>query len=157
MRLIDFIATWAIYNSVRYFITFSDSGDPTNQVLCLALGTSSGFSFLLTLSSFLLTFRNTHGATPTYLSSVRTTMDYLSSFFLIGPAAVNFALIFIWRYSEDPFRNVVNRCHFDVDIVWSVSNTLCRNKSPYWVIWLTASALRLALTLIIIVDRKSVV
>ena len=149
----DFIATWAIYNTVRYFIAFSDSGDPTNQILCLALGTSTGVSFLLSFFSFLLAVRNEliHGVTPTYLSHVRTTMDYLSSFCLIGPAAVNFALIFIWKDSEDPYWNMVNRCHFDVDVVWSVSNTLCSNKSPYWAIWLTASVLRLVLTLIVIV------
>ena len=146
-----FIATWAIYNTVRYFITFSDFGDPTIQALCLALGTSTGVSFLLTFSSFLLAIRK-HGVTPTYLSYVRTTMDYLSSFCLIGPAAVNFALVFIWKKSEDPYWNVVNRCRFDVDIIWSVSNTLCSNKSPYWAIWLTVSALRLALTLIISVS-----
>jgi hypothetical protein len=149
--LIDFIATWAIYNTVRYFIAFSDFGDPTNQALCLALGTSTGVSFLLIFSSFLLAIRKRliRGVTPSYLSYVRSTMEYLSSFCLIGPAVVNFALIFIWKGSEDPHWNVVNRCHFDVDVVWSVSNTLCSNKSPYWSIWLTVSALRLALTLII--------
>ena len=150
---LDFIAIWAIYNTVRYFIAFSHFGDPTNQIFSLALGTSTGVSFSLTLSSFLLSIRNRHmrGVTPTYLLYVRTTMDYLSSFCLIGPAAVNFALIFIWKDSEDPNRIVVNRCHFDVDIVWSVSKTLCSNKSPHWAIWLTVSTLRLALTIIIIV------
>lgn len=82
-------------------------------------------------------------------------MDYLSSFCLIGPAAVNFALLFIWKDSDNPHWNVVNRCHFDVDVVWSVSNTLCNNKSPYWAIWLTVSVLRLALTLIISVGSIS--
>ena len=82
-------------------------------------------------------------------------MDYLSSFCLIGPAVVNFALIFIWKDSDDPYWNVVNRCHFDVDVIWSVSNKLCNNKSPYWAVWLTVSALRLALTLIICVGPIS--
>jgi hypothetical protein len=82
-------------------------------------------------------------------------MDYISSFCLIGPAAVNFTLIFIWKDSEDPHYNVVNRCHFDVDVVWTVSNTLCSNKSPCWAIWLTVSTLRLTLTLIVIVGPIS--
>ena len=148
------IATWAAYNTVRYFIAFSDFGDPTIEALCLALGTSTGVSLLLIFSSFLLTFRKgfIHG-----LSYVRTTMDYLSSFCLIGPAVVNFALIFIWKDSDDPHWNVVNRCHFDVDVIWSVSNKLCNNKSPYWAIWLTVSALRLALTLIICVESPNFV
>ena len=84
-------------------------------------------------------------------------MDYLSSFCLIGPAAVNFVLVFIWKKSEDPYWNVDNRCRFDVDIVWSISNRLCNNKSPYWAIWLTVSALRLALTLIISVGPISLI
>lgn len=148
---------WAIYNTVRYFIAFSNFGAPTYQVICLALGISTGVSFLLSFSSFLLAIRNglIHGVTPTYLSILRTTMDYLSSFCLIGPAVVNFALLFIWKDSQDPYLNVANRCHFDVDVVWSVSNTLCTNKSPHWAVWLTVSALRLALTLIIIVGSIS--
>ena len=156
-HLLVFIATWAIYNTVRYFIAFSDFGNPTNQIFCLALGTSTGVSFLLTFSSFLLAIRSglIRGVTPTHLAYVQTTMDYLSSFCLVGPAAVNFALIFIWKDSEYPYWNVVNRCHFDVDIVWSVSKTLCSNKSPHWAIWLTVSALRLALTLILIVGSVS--
>lgn len=83
-------------------------------------------------------------------------MDYLSSFLLIGPAAVNFALVIMWKDSENPYWNIDNRCHFDVDVVWSVSNTLCSNKSPYWATWLTVSALRLALTLIISVGSNFV-
>ena len=76
-------------------------------------------------------------------------MDYLSSFFLIGPAVVNFAVIFIWKDSFDSHSNSNNWCHLDVDLLWSVSNTPCNNKSPGWAIWLILSALRLALTLII--------
>ena len=153
----DFIATWAIYNTVRYFIAFSDSGDPTNQILCLALGTSTGISFLLSFSSFLLAIRDRNGlkhglkVTPNYLSYVRTTMVYLSSFCLLCPAVVNFILLFIFKDSVDPYFNVDNRCHLDVDLVWSVSNTLCNNKSPAWAVWFTLSALRLVLTFIIIV------
>ena len=155
--LIEFIATWAIYNTVRYFIAFSNFGNSTYQVICLALGISAGLSFLLIFSSFLLAIRNglIHGFTPTYLTYVRTTMDYLSSFCLIGPAVVNFALLFIWKDSEDPYLNVANRCHFDIDVVWTVSKTLCTNKSPHWAVWLTVSALRLALTLIFIVGPIS--
>ena len=82
-------------------------------------------------------------------------MDYLSSFCLIGPAVVNLAIISIRKDTVDPYFNLRNRCHLDVDIVWSVSNTLCNNTSPEWAIWLTLSALRLALTLIISVSSVS--
>jgi hypothetical protein len=81
-------------------------------------------------------------------------MDYLSSFCLIGPAVVNLAIISIMKDTVDPYFNLRSRCHLDVDLVWSVSNTLC-NKSPEWAIWLTLSVLRLALTLIISVSRVS--
>lgn len=154
--LVTFIAVWAIYNTVRYLVAFSDSGDSTNQIFCLALGISTGVSFLLTFFSSILAIsgRNRHiyAVTPNYLLYLRRTMDYLSSFFLIGPAVVNFALVFIWKDSFDSHSNPHNWCHLDVDLLWSVSNTLCNNKSPGWAIWLILSAFRLALTLIISVS-----
>lgn len=154
------LSTWAIYNTIRYFIAFSNFGDSTNQAFCLALGTSTGVSFLFTFFSFLLAIRGRNGLknglTLNYLSYVRTTMDYLSSFCLLGPAVVNFTLVFIFKDSVNPYLNLDYRCHLDVDLVWSVSNNLCNNKSPGWAIWLILSALRLILTLIIIIGHHIV-
>ena len=146
---LDSIAVWAIYNTVRYFITFTDFEDSTNQSFCLALGISTAISFLLALISFLLAFRDNRVHSPGYLSFIRSTLDYLSSFCLLGPAIVNFALIFIWKDSVDPHFNLHNRCHLDVDIVWSASNTLCQGRTPGWAIWLILSSVRLALTFIV--------
>ena len=135
-------------------MAFADYGGPRGQTFCLALGTSTGISSLLACISFLaIRDRNplVNGVTPSYLSYVGLTLDYFSSFLLLGPAVVNFALLFIWKNSINPHFNLNYRCHLDIDVLWSVSNTLCSGKSPRWAIWLTLSSLRLALTLIIIV------
>ncbi|KAF8816910.1 hypothetical protein BYT27DRAFT_7333124 [Phlegmacium glaucopus] len=148
------LAVWAIYNTVRYIMAFTVFSDSTNQSFCLALGTSTGASFLLACISFLAIRDNNgivQGVTHSYLSYVRLILDSLSSFLLLGPAVVNFALIFIWKDPIDPHFNLDNRCHLDIDVVWSVSNTLCSNESPPWAIWLILSTFRLALTLIIII------
>ncbi|KAF8154224.1 hypothetical protein B0H34DRAFT_720981 [Crassisporium funariophilum] len=146
------LALWATYNTVRYFLAFTVHPESTSQVFCLALGISAGLAFALAFTSFMLSVIRrkhnslAHGSGSKSLSYFRSTLHYLSSFFLLGPALVSFVLVFIWRHSSNPHFNLGNRCRVDIDVVWSVTNNLCNNKSPPWRIWVALSSLRLALT-----------
>ncbi|TFK36062.1 hypothetical protein BDQ12DRAFT_687244 [Crucibulum laeve] len=146
---------WAIYNTVMYFLAFTVYESAAGQMVSLALGLSTGISFaLLACAATLLIFHPrllAHHIPYRTLVSTQSVLHYLSSFFILGPAIVNFVLLFFWRNSPDPELKLAHRCHIDIDIIWPASNPVCVNKSPPWGVWLTLSTARLVLTFIIIV------
>ncbi|KDR78295.1 hypothetical protein GALMADRAFT_245399 [Galerina marginata CBS 339.88] len=151
------ISAWAVYNTVRYFMAFVIYGREasTGQIFCLALGISTGLSFALTFCSFVLSAIRynllTHSQAYKYLTRICPTMNYLSSILLLAPAVANFVLLFTWRNSPNSRYNLQQRCHLDIDNVWSASVNPCTNKSPSWSLLVILSTLRLFFTSLILV------
>lgn len=160
-------AAFAVYNTVRYFLAYTIYNSKDGQSVSLSMGISTGFAFTLIVCAVILaTFQPyllAHQIPLRPLLLCRTVMHMLASFFLFGPAVVNTTLLFIWKKSTDPELNFLQRCHVDIDVVWSVSNAQCKPAS--WGVWLTLSLVRLLLTFFIFVstcppyntepDRKS--
>ncbi|KAF8900410.1 hypothetical protein CPB84DRAFT_1778862 [Gymnopilus junonius] len=151
------ICLWAAYNTVRYFIAFTIYGREmtAGRNFSLGVGTSAGTSFVLAFCSLLLSALQNHlldngVINNQYLTYTCSAMQYLSSILLLAPAAVNFALLFIWKNSSNAHYNVDHRCHIDIDALWSPTSNPCTNKSPTWAIWLIVSSVRLAFTLFIL-------
>ena len=126
------------------------------QDVCFALGTSSGLSCIFSLCALGLTIVKRKlllcGLPFKYLDYICSSLHYLSSICLLGPAATNFAILFIWKHSTNSLYDLNSRCHIDIDVIWSASTHPCNDKAPSTAMWITLSSLRLAVTLIIIVS-----
>ncbi|KAF8970697.1 hypothetical protein BDZ97DRAFT_1914577 [Flammula alnicola] len=148
------IGAWAIYNTVRYFMAFAIFGRNSHagKSFSFALGTSTGIAFFLafcTQGLFVVMHKlRVQAQTFQILTRICSILHYLSSICILGPAIVNFVVVFLWKNSADSPYNLQNRCHVDIDVVWSVTHNLCTNKSAPWSIWLTLCSVRLALTLV---------
>ena len=151
-------AIWAVYNTIRYFLASSSYTRDASmgQELCFALGTSSGLSCVFALCALVLSIVKRklllRGLPIKHLDYICSSLHYLSSICLLGPAATNFAFLFIWKHSTNPRYDLNHRCHVDIDVIWSTSTHLCNNNAPSTAIWIILSSLRLAVTLIIIVS-----
>jgi hypothetical protein len=126
------------------------------QKLCFALGTTSVLSCAFSLCSLVLSIVKRklllRGLPFKHLDHICFSLHYLSSICLLGPAAANLAILFVWENSTNPHYDLTHRCHVDIDVIWSASTHLCNDKAPSTAIWITLSSLRLAVTLIIIVS-----
>jgi hypothetical protein len=147
-------AAFAVYNTIRYFLAYTIYDSDEGQSVSLSMGISTGFAFTLLVCAVILSafqpYLLAHQLPLQPLLLCRTTMHALASFFIFGPAVVNTTLLFIWKNSTDPELNILQRCHVDIDVVWSVSNVQC--KPAVWGVWLALSLVRLALTIFIIVS-----
>ncbi|KDQ55993.1 hypothetical protein JAAARDRAFT_317116 [Jaapia argillacea MUCL 33604] len=151
------IGGWAIYNTVRYFITFATTPSSTLQIYCLVLGTCTAFSLALLLASTFLYrfaphFWTRRPSTTVFSLFTQFILPYCSSVFLFGPALVNLVLVCMWKgRREDAGVGLEGRCRWDIDVVWEESGGQCSGKaSPAWGIWLGASIARLCITLVIL-------
>ena len=151
----SFPGAWSLYNTIRYFIAFSLYRSRTAQAISLILAASTTLTIglhlasvlLASFSSYLISTRISHKN----LHTTREILRYLASFFVLAPAVVSFALVFVLRGAQDPDLHFVGRCHWDIDVVWSASRSRCGNAAPGWGVWLAAAIVRLIATLIIIV------
>ena len=145
-----FIAGWAAYNATRYFLAFKNYQTKDGQLVSLVLGISTSAAFACSLcasvSSVLQPHLTVHYISTRSLWLFRVLLRSLASSLLIGPAAVNVALLFIWHNSR---MNVRQYCHIDLDVLWSTFDADCK-PSP-WSLWLAVSLVRLVLTLCILV------
>ncbi|KAJ3510576.1 hypothetical protein NLJ89_g4594 [Agrocybe chaxingu] len=159
MALEIVMAAWATYNAVRYFFAFSAHSDTVGQTFCLALGTCAGVSFALAFSAKVLGVLKPklliQSVGYKYLKYVRATLFFLSSFALLVPAAVNFALVFFWKDSSHPQLSLAHRCRVDVDVVWSVHGRDC-DPAVAWSTWVIISTVRLALTLTAVIAYHAI-
>lgn len=121
--------------------------------MSLALGASTTFSIALLISSHLLALFSPHlvstRVSSRLLHRTRVVLRYASSFFLLAPAIITFALVFVWRNASNPDLQFAQRCHWDIDVVWSPSSR-CASSAPAWGAWLAASIVRLIITLLIL-------
>ncbi|KAF9552306.1 hypothetical protein CPC08DRAFT_714729 [Agrocybe pediades] len=151
------IAAWSVYNTVRYFLAFTLYGRQSHlgQVLSLALGICSGVSFILAFIFFvmaaLMNRMVNFGIVYRYIVGVRSALHYSSSLLIFSPTVANLVMVFLWRESINEQYDLHHRCHFDIDVVWSVTKRHCNDSSPSWGVWVAVSAVRLALTLAILV------
>ena len=148
------LGSWAVYNTIRYFIAFMKYGLNDGQAMSLALGISTAISFALLLCAVILSifqpYLLLHQVPLRTLLFARKGFDTFGSFFLLAPAIYNLVMTFIWRNSTNPELNFQRRCHVDIDVIWSISKTHCNAR--VWGTWLALSIVRLALTLLIIVS-----
>ena len=150
-----FSGSWAVYNTVRYFIAFAFYRSRTAQAISIVLATSTTLTIGLHLASALLASFSFHLVSTRIshknLHTIREILRYLASFLVLAPAVVSFVLVFELRNTQDPDLYFLGRCRWDIDVVWSASRGHCRNATPVWGTWLAAAITRLIITLIVIV------
>ncbi|KAF8968122.1 hypothetical protein BDZ97DRAFT_1916343 [Flammula alnicola] len=149
------MAIWSLYSTARYLLAFTIYQSVTGQVISLVLGAATGLSFALAACGCILSMAQTtllvHGISVQALLSLRSTLYYLSSCCLLGPSVVNFVLTFLWKRTSDIELQSRYRCKLDVDLVWSITYSLCNHKNRNWRSWVALSAFRLLATLSIII------
>jgi hypothetical protein len=140
-------------------MAFCIYGSITGQALSIAFGATTGLSFAFTCCAIILRYFQPrlliHGFPVQSLLTLRSILEYSASCCLLGPSIVNFVLIFVWTKTTDMELQTRNRCRIDIDLVWSPSFSLCNRKNSTWALWLALSAIRLVVTLIIIVSWNS--
>lgn len=149
------IGSWASYTTVRYFIAYVIYSNRTRRSVALSLGISSALSLLVAgaLALSLVVPNHTTHSRPNSGSlgkSLRHVCQFLASFFLFAPAAVNLALVFSWRNTGSEF-SLRGRCHWNPDVVWEGVGGQCTRHAPVWGVWLAAAISRLVLTAVILV------
>jgi hypothetical protein len=147
--------SWASYTTIRYIIAYVVFSDRTRRSVALSLGISSVLSLLAAgaLALSLVIPGPTNHSRPISRSlgkSLRHVSQFLVSFFLFAPAAVNLALIFAWRNTRSEF-SLRGRCHWNLDVVWTGVGGQCAVHAPAWGVWLAAAISRLVLTVAILV------
>ena len=146
---------WSIYGMGRYLFAFTIYGSITGQLAALFLGICTGLSFAFTFCSIILSLAQGHllvrGFSVHALLSIRSTLQYLSTICFLGPSIVNLVLLVVWRDPFDMEIQFSRRCKFDVDLVWTITYSLCDNISNSWGVWVTLAVIRIVLTIIIIV------
>lgn len=155
------VGGWAIYNTTRYLITFSNGGISLGYGLSLFLGISAALSTGAAFASLtfpcILAFSRTapsHSTLP--LRRVRIAFSLLASSFTEIPAITNLVLTTVWRNeaTAPSFElDYTQRCHWDIDVIWSgPTKAVCvtSNKAA-WSTWLAAAIIRFILTNLILV------
>ncbi|KAI0043407.1 hypothetical protein FA95DRAFT_1563318 [Auriscalpium vulgare] len=147
------IGAWALYTAVRYFIAYVIYPAAHRQTVALALGISSLVSLtatLLIVFRYLIPHRLLLHDLPKFLrfrlSPPPLLFPLIASLFLLAPAAVNFALVFVWHRSSTPGLSLQGRCRWDLDVVWVGTGGQCQEHAAAWGAWLAAAAARLGLT-----------
>ncbi|KAF9646147.1 hypothetical protein BDM02DRAFT_292919 [Thelephora ganbajun] len=147
------IVVWAIYNTIRYFLSFPDFFSRQRQIISLCLGTSTTLCVAVLVSSLLLAVLNpyAHGDPSNAVEYTRgLILPYLASFLLLTPAIVNLVLVVMWRTSNDPQTTLRGRCHWDIDVVWSGVGLVC-DRSPSFASWLSGAVSRLCITSLVLI------
>ncbi|VDB86976.1 unnamed protein product [Peniophora sp. CBMAI 1063] len=149
------MAAWATYTSVRYFIAFVMYRAQARRTLSLALGTASLVA--LSLSLLLISSKPVLGpfvrARPDLLRWCRLAAHVARAsvtLLILGPAIVNFVLVFLWRDNSDSAVRLRGRCKWDIDVDWTAGvGSQC--QSPVWGVWIAAASARLALTVVTLI------
>jgi len=152
------LAVWAIYNTIRYFLSFPGFFSRQRQIISLCLGTSTTLCVAVLVSSLLLAVLNpcAHGDPSSVIEFTRgLALPYLASFLLVAPAIANLILVVMWRTSNDPHTTLRGRCHWDIDVVWSGVGLVC-DRSPSFASWLSGAVSRLCITSLVIATHHVV-
>ncbi|KAG5645129.1 hypothetical protein DXG03_006846 [Asterophora parasitica] len=147
------MGAFAVYNTVRYFLAFTMFESVDGQAASLSLGISTGASFAFLVCAFILSLFQPYLLSQhiplRFLLRTRTAFHAAASLALFGPAVANVVLLFIWKASPNMEVNVERRCHVDIDVVWSVSDSKCPPHA--WGMWIALSFLRLVITLFVMI------
>ncbi|EIW56467.1 uncharacterized protein TRAVEDRAFT_65689 [Trametes versicolor FP-101664 SS1] len=157
--LLGVICSWAVYNTVRYYVGAMLHLYRDRQIINLVLGSCAAMSLACLLVSIIIAAsaphfgwyyrpRSTHVLLQDFL-------DYSSSLCLFAPAVVNFVLVFLWRDASDTVNSLRGRCHWDIDVVWSGIGGQC-DPSPAWGYWLAGALIRLLVTGVILIAYHAV-
>lgn len=147
------IVVWAVYNTIRYFLSFPGFFSRQRQIISLCLGTSTILCVAVLVSSLLLAVLNpcTSDNPSSAIEYTRgVILPYLASLLLLAPTIVNLAFVIIWRASDDPQTTLRGRCHWDIDVVWSGIGLVC-DRSPSFRSWVGGAVLRLCITGLVLV------
>ncbi|KAG6810349.1 hypothetical protein H0H92_012242 [Tricholoma furcatifolium] len=154
------ITAFSVYFTVRYFLAFTVYETVEGQATSLSLGISTGMAFALTVCATAVwlfqPYLLVHDVSLVLLLNTRTAFHSAASFGLFAPAVVNTVMLFLWENSSNDELNVRNRCHIDIDVIWSVSSSTAPCKPPAWSIWVALTILRLVITIIILRSSSSV-
>lgn len=141
---------------MRYLIAFNAYSSSAAQAASLALGASTTLSITLLAASALISYFAPHivslQISDRLLHLTRMTLRYFATFFLLAPAIVSFAFVFAWANSSNSELRFRERCHWDIDVVWSGPGSHCESYAPSLGAWLAGSIIRLIATLIIVVS-----
>ncbi|RDX47657.1 hypothetical protein OH76DRAFT_726007 [Lentinus brumalis] len=157
--LLVIIDAWAIYNTIRYYLAAWLHPYRERQVIALVLGSCTALCIACNAVSVIISATAPHlgwyyrpRSKHVLLQSI---LHYSSSLCVLGPAIVNFVLVFIWRNSQDTANSLRGRCRWDVDVVWSGLGGECVN-SPAWGYWVAGSLVRLILTAVFLIAYHAV-
>ncbi|OJT11186.1 hypothetical protein TRAPUB_12293 [Trametes pubescens] len=151
--------SWAVYNTVRYYVGAMLHLYRDRQIINLVLGSCAAMSLACLLVSIIIAAsaphfgwyyrpRSTHVLLQDFL-------NYSSSLCLFAPAVVNFVLVFLWRDASDTVNSLRGRCHWDIDVVWSGIGGQC-DSSPAWGYWFAGALIRLLVTAVILIAYHAV-
>ncbi|KAF9262016.1 hypothetical protein L218DRAFT_945559 [Marasmius fiardii PR-910] len=149
------LGSWAIYNTVRYFIAYTIYSSMVSQIFALALGCTSAVASAFFICDGAVTTLQTRliaSQVPIHsLFLLRTVFLSLSSFFLFGTAIVNLVVTILWRRSQSELDPEL-RCNIDIDVIWSIpsSKATCPAGSSNWTAWIALAIFRVAFTLILV-------
>ncbi|KAI0693091.1 hypothetical protein C8T65DRAFT_668748 [Cerioporus squamosus] len=143
------IGGWAIYNTIRYYLGAWLHPYRERQVIALVLGSCTALCIACNAVSVIISATAPHLGWYYRPRSkhvlLQSFLHYSSSLCVLGPAVVNFVLVFLWRNTGDASNSLRGRCRWDIDVVWSGLGGEC-GHSPAWGYWVAGSSVRLILT-----------
>ncbi|TFK92158.1 hypothetical protein K466DRAFT_643503 [Polyporus arcularius HHB13444] len=153
------IGAWAIYNTIRYYLAAWLHPYRERQVIALVLGSCTALCIACNAVSVIISATAPHLGWYYRPRSkhvlLQSFLHYSSSLFVLGPALVNFVLVFLWRNSQDTANSLRGRCRWDIDVVWSGLGGEC-GDSPAWGYWVAGSLMRLILTAVFLIAYHAV-
>ncbi|KAK7045403.1 hypothetical protein VNI00_007656 [Paramarasmius palmivorus] len=147
------LGTWAVYNAVRYFLSYPKYSSLEGRAVALVLGSISAVCFALFLCEVAVAAIQPRPATaqsPSPISLLlRATILYIGCFFLSTSSVINLALTIAWRGAGELELATDSRCNLDIDTIWSVSSSKPQCPDFNWTAWLSLAIFRVAFTLIL--------
>ncbi|RPD77216.1 hypothetical protein L226DRAFT_533220 [Lentinus tigrinus ALCF2SS1-7] len=147
--LFTIIGGWAIYNTIRYYLSAWLHPYRERQVIALVLGSCTALCVACNAVSVIISATAPHLGWYYRPRSkhvlLQSFLHYSSSLCVLGPAIVNFIFVFLWRNAQDTVNSLRGRCLWDIDVVWSGLGSEC-DHSPAWGYWIAGSVVRLILT-----------
>ena len=140
----------------RYLFAFTIYESLSSQLASLILGICTGLSFAFVCCSIIFSIAQKRllirGVPIHSLEFVRSLLHYLSSVCFLSPSIANFCFVVAWRNTSNFEVQFHHRCKLDIDLVWSITYSLCDHVSRPWGVWVTLAIIRIFLSMIVLVS-----
>lgn len=139
----------------RYLLAFTIYESLTSQLASLMLGICTGLAFAFACCSIIFSTAekylfNRH--VPVHsVKFIRSLLQYLSFLCFLVPSITNLCFVMAWRNTTNLEVQFRHRCKLDIDLIWSISYSLCDHDSLPWGVWITLAVIRLFLSIAILV------